>query len=194
MKLTKIPAYPQPLPVFEDPWQLKTSRQVYKNPWLEIREDAVITPGGSDGIYGVVDTRIATAVVALDDNKNVYLVGQYRYPTKHYSWEIVEGGCEGSDSALETAKRELREEAGLVAMDWMQLGDEIHLSNCISSEIGFIFLARDLKEVESSPEETEQLCLIKIPFAEALLRVESGEIRDSMSIIGLYRAKRALSY
>lgn len=192
MKLTKFSPYPEPLPVFGNPWTVKDSRPIYKNPWMEIREDAVITPGGSDGIYGVVSARIATAVVALDEDRNIYLVGQYRYPTNHYSWEVIEGGTEGTNSALETAKLELREEAGLLAQDWIQLGDEVHISNCFSSEIGFTFLARDLQIVESSPEDTEQLSLIKIPFAEALLRVESGEIRDSMSIIGIYRAKRFL--
>lgn len=191
MKLIS-PPFPTLLPVFESPWQTESSREIYKNPWIELREDRVITPGGSRGIYGVVTTRIATGVVALDSDNNIYLVGQYRYPTCHYSWEIIEGGTEGTDGTLDTAKRELREEAGLIAGNWTQMGDEFHLSNCFSSEIALVFLATNLEVVPSEPEDTEQLSITKIPFAEAILRVESGEIRDAVSIIGLYRAKRML--
>ena len=193
MKLISAPVFPALLPVFSNPWQTKSSKSIYANPWIRVREESVITPGGSEGIYGVVDTRIATGVVALDEQMNVYLVGQYRYPTKHYSWEIIEGGAEGSQTALETAQRELAEEAGLKANEWVQLGDEFHLSNCFSSEIAIVFLARGLVDVPAAPEDTEQLSLLKIPFNEAILRVESGEIRDAVSIVALTRAKKYLS-
>ena len=192
MKLLDVEAFPAPLPTFENPWQTTDSRKIYKNPWIDLREDKVITPGGSPGIYSVVDTRIATGVVALDEQFNIYLVGQYRYPTKHYSWEIIEGGSEGDDNALQTAKKELREEAGLEAEHWTQLGAEFHLSNCFSSEIGVVFIAQGLKVVPNSPDDTEQLTLIKIPFSEAILRVESGEIKDAVSIVALMRAKKVL--
>lgn len=193
MKLIPTSPFPAALPTFESPWQSRSSKLVYENPWIKLREDSVITPGGSPGIYSVVDTRIATGVVALDSDNNVYLVGQYRYPTKNYSWEIIEGGSEGTQGALETAKRELVEEAGLEAQEWIQLGEEFHLSNCFSSEVGFVFIARGLKDVPSQPDETEQLTLIKIPFAEALKRVDSGEIKDAVTIIALTRAKAYLA-
>jgi 8-oxo-dGTP pyrophosphatase MutT (NUDIX family) len=192
MSLIPTDPFPAPLPTFSNPWQTKSSKEIYKNPWIRVKEDQVITPAGTPGIYSVIDTRIATAVVALDDNNNIYLVGQYRYPTNHYSWEVVEGGSEGSQGALETAKRELAEEAGLTADSWMQLGEEFHLSNCFSSEVAFAFLARGLSNVAASPDETEVLALIKIPFEETIQRVQSGEIRDALSIIALGRAKEFL--
>jgi 8-oxo-dGTP pyrophosphatase MutT (NUDIX family) len=179
--------FPEPLQTFKNPWQTLSSQEIYKNPWIRIREDQVITPSGAAGIYSVVDTRIATAVVALDSQHNIYLVGQYRYPTKRYSWEVIEGGSEGQQGALETAKRELQEEAGLKAANWQQIGAEFFLSNCFSSEVAYVFLATELSEVESLPDTTEDLTITKIPFSEALSRVDSGEISDALSIIALYR-------
>lgn len=163
------------------------SSQIYRNPWICLREDQVITPSGNPGIYSVVDTRIATAVVALDQQNNIYMVGQYRYPINSYSWEVIEGGSEGTQTALETAQRELVEEAGLQAGDWQQIGDAFYLSNCFSSEVGYVFLARDLTEVGSQPDPTEELMLTKIPFEEALKRARNGEISDALSLIALYR-------
>lgn len=189
MKPIVTPPFPAALPVFSNPWKTLSTKDIYRNPWIDIKENKVITPSGAEGIYGVVHTRIATAVVAIDDDNNVFLVGQYRYPTNHYSWEVIEGGSEGTQGALETAKRELAEEAGLEAEEWIQLGEEFHLSNCFSSEVAFAFLAKGLKEVAAKPDDTEILALAKIPFTEAIKRVESGEIRDALSIIALGRAR-----
>ena len=175
-----------------NPWKKYGSRVVYENPWIKVREDQVIGPSGHASIYGVVDTRIATGVVALTPDNQVYLVGQFRYPTDEYSWEIIEGGADEAENPLETAKRELREEAGLKAGYWIQLGGECHLSNCFSSEVGYLYLARDLKEVGSQPDETEILELKKVPFKECLRMVETGEIKDAITIIAIFRAERLL--
>ncbi len=139
----------------KNPWKTINSKVVYKNDWIQVREDNVIRPDGKPGIYGVVETRIATGVIAVTPENEIYLVGQYRYPTDCYSWEIIEGGTELDESPLETAKRELREEAGLLAESWEQLGGEIHLSNCFSTEIGVFFLAKGLTIVQAEPEGTE---------------------------------------
>ena len=176
----------------ENPWKRIESRTVYTNPWLTLREDRVIRPDGKSGIYTVVETRIATGVVALTPDEEIYLIGQYRYPTEEYSWEIVEGGSDPGEDPLDTAKRELREEAGLVAAQWAALGGEIHLSNCISSEVGRLYIARDLTEVAPEPDDTEVLQTKKMPFTEALKMVDSGEIKDAMSILGILRVARML--
>lgn len=175
----------------KNPWKTLDSKVVYENPWIRVREDAVVRPDGKPGIYGVVETRLATGVIALTPENEVYLVGQYRYPMDSYSWEIIEGGSDDDESALDAAKRELREEAGLEASHWETLGPEIHLSNCHSNERGYLFLATGLTEVESSPDGTEELVIRKVPLAEALAMVDSGEIADAMSIMALLRLDRA---
>ena len=180
------------LNMIENPWKKISSKIVYSNPWITVREDEVIRPDGKAGIYGVVETRVATGVVAIDNNHNIFLVGQYRYPTDCYSWEIIEGGAEEGEEAILAAKRELLEEAGLVANEWIQLGPEVQLSNCHSSEIGYLFLARDLTQQKNSPDDTEVLELKSIPFQEAYDMLSSGQISDCISIVGIERAKRYL--
>ncbi len=175
-----------------NPWSTLSSRLIYENPWITIREHQVISPGGTPGIYGVVETRLATGVVALTDDGGIYLVGQYRYPVGEYSWEIPEGGANHGEPGLEAAKRELREETGISAREWSQLGGEIHLSNCFSAERGELFLARGLTQGACSPDDTELLQVRVVPFSEALRMVDAGEIKDSLSVIGILRTSRLL--
>lgn len=176
-----------------NPWKTLSSRVVYKNPWITLREDDVITPSGTKGIYGVVDCKIATGVVAITKENKVVLVGQYRYTMDEYSWEIIEGGTEAGEDPMEAAKRELQEEAGYKSSDFKILGGEIHLSNSHSSERGLLYLAKELAGVPSSPEETEVLAIKEVSFNTAIELIENGEIKDALSIIGIYRAGRLLN-
>lgn len=173
-----------------NPWRRVASRVVYENPWIRVREDEVIRPDGAPGIYGVVETRLATGVLALTPADEVYLVGQYRYALDIYSWEIVEGGADPGERALEACKRELREEAGLIAAHWAPLGGEIHLTNCHSSERAYLYVATGLRHVGAAPEGTEELEVRKVPFAEALAMVDRGEIQDAVSIMAILRLDR----
>ena len=175
-----------------NPWKNTGTKLIYENPWIRVREDQVISPTGSVGIYGVVETRLATGVVALTDDMQIYLVGQYRYPVKEYSWEIPEGGANHGESGLSAAQRELKEETGLSAKQWERLGGEVHLSNCFSDEHGELFLARGLTAGDASPDDTELLKIRSMPFSEALEMVDRGAIKDSLSIIGILRAARLL--
>lgn len=170
----------------KNPWKTLSKETIYESPWIKVREDKVIAPDGSDSIYNVVETKLAVGILAIK-NDEVYLVGQYRYPIEQYSWEIIEGGVEEGESALETAKRELREEAGLVADKWTELGHKIHLSNCMSDEVGILFLAEDLKEVDKDPDPTEVLEVKKIRIAEARKLIEDGHITDSLTLIAFSR-------
>lgn len=152
----------------------------------------MIRPDGHKGIYSVVETRLATGVVAMTPNQEIYLVGQYRYPLDFYSWEIIEGGSDPGETPLEAAQRELREEAGLTAAKWEQLGDEIHLSNCHSSERAYLYLATELTKVKANPEGVEELQIHYLPFSEVLTLVDNGYIKDAMSIMAILRLARYL--
>ena len=176
----------------ENPWKTLSTRHIYSNPWMSVREDQVIRPDGQDGIYGVIDARAATGVVALTPERDIYLVGQYRYPTDVYSWEIIQGGADEDEDPLSACKRELQEEAGLIAETWTPIGGEIHLSNCISSERGYIFVAEGLSETEASPDGTEVLQLKQVPLREAVRMAVSGEIVDAVSIIGILLTEKWL--
>ena len=168
-----------------NPWKTLSSEVKYQNPWISVREDQVIRPDGESGIYGVVDCRVATGVLALTETDELYLVGQYRYPMDYYSWEIIEGGAEIGEDPMDACKRELQEEAGLAAAQWEPLGHEIHLSNCHSSERGYLYVARELSHVGASPEGTEELQVKKVPWSEAVSMVMRGEIADAFSIMAI---------
>lgn len=177
----------------KNPWIKTDSKVVYDNPWITVVEDKVITPSGANGIYGTVQFKNkAIGIVPLDNEGNIYLVGQFRYPLNEYSWEIPEGGSPANEQPLETAKRELLEETGLTANHWEYLG-KIHTSNSVCNEVGYLYIATDLTEGISQPESTEVLKIKKIPLQKAVEMVMKSEITDSMSMAAILMAWQKLS-
>jgi 8-oxo-dGTP pyrophosphatase MutT (NUDIX family) len=167
-----------------NPWRTVSSRQVYENPWISVREDQVVRPDGEPGIYGVVHYKnVAVGVLAIEED-HVYLVGQYRYPLETYSWEIPEGGCPEGEEPLSAARRELREETGLEAASWRMLG-EAYLSNSVADEYAVWFLATGLVPGKERPEGTEKIRVRRVPLREALAMALDGGITDALSIVAL---------
>jgi 8-oxo-dGTP pyrophosphatase MutT (NUDIX family) len=175
------------LPRRRGPWQITGTREVYKNPWIRVREDQVIRPNGSAGIYGVVELTPAVGVVAIDSAGRVLLVGQYRYTTDVYSWEVVTGYAGADEEPLLGAQRELREETGFAAARWTPLGI-CQISNSVTDQIGFLYLAEDLTAGPAAPDETEEIALRKVPLASALAMAQRSDIVQAFSLAGLYRA------
>ncbi|MDQ1590972.1 MAG: hypothetical protein QOG71_1599 [Pyrinomonadaceae bacterium] len=170
----------------KNPWTVVSTRHIYDNSWISVREDAVIQPDGGRGIYGVVHFKnIAIGVLAVEDDF-IYLVGQYRYPLECYSWEIPEGGCGEGEDPLDAARRELEEETGLRAKHWRKLG-EAYLSNSVSDELAIWYVATGLTQGERRPEGTEQLEVRRVPFGDALRMTLSGEITDAISQLAIMR-------
>ena len=175
-----------------NPWQILGERNIYDNQWINVTEYDVINPGGGRGIYGKVHIKnIAIGVVVLDENLDTYLVGQYRFTLNEYSWEIPEGGGALGVDPLESAKRELREETGLIAHEWSVI-QKLHTSNSITDEFSLVFLARQLEQHDAMPEETEQLVIKKLPFEEAWQMTKNGLITDAISVAAIQRVKLML--
>jgi 8-oxo-dGTP pyrophosphatase MutT (NUDIX family) len=172
------------------PWTTLTSREVYRNPWIRVREDTVRRPDGSPGIYGVVTTALAVGVLALTDADEVVLVGQWRYTLDAYSWELVEGGAHDGEDSLTAAQRELREEAGYAAARWERLGGDLAVSNSVTDERAELWLATDLTPVPAAPEPTEDLTVRTVPLDEALALVDRGELTDVLTVVGLLTLDR----
>lgn len=169
----------------ENPWQTLNSTVRYENPWLSIRHEDVVTPAGTPGIYGVVSFKNkAVGVVPIDADGYTYLVGQYRYPLNEYSWEIPEGGSPIGTDPLESARRELREETGLVAQRWTKIA-RIHTSNSATDEEGFLYIAEELEQGDHEPEDTEQLHVRRLPLVEAVEMAMRSEITDALSVSAL---------
>ena len=178
--------------IYENPWQTHSSEIKYDNPWIRVQEHQVTNPAGKPGIYGTVSFKnYAVGVIPLDSAGFTWLVGQYRYTLGCYSWEIPEGGCPLNETPLDAAKRELSEETGLIAKHYEQILF-MHLSNSVSDEEAYVFLAADIQEGIAHPEETEQLQLKKLPFSEAYQMVLNGEITDSLSVAGILKVQMLL--
>lgn len=172
-----------------NPWTIISEKNIYENKWIGVTEYAVINPSGGEGIYGKVHFKnVAVGIVALDDQEQLWLVGQFRFTLNQYSWEIPEGGAPVGTDPLESAKRELKEETGIDATDWKHLLT-MHLSNSVSDELAIVYLATGLQEGEAAPEDTEDLHTRKVPLEEAWQMVENGIITDSMSVAAITKIK-----
>lgn len=173
----------------KNPWTIHSRETRYDNNWISVWHHEGLNPVGGAGIYGVVHFKNqAIGVVALDEEMNIYLVGQYRFPLQRFSWEIPEGGGPLGEDPLDSAKRELLEETGLVATHW-EVITRMDLSNSVSDEEGVVFLARGLEQREAEPEDTEQLFVKKVPFEEAYRMVKDFEITDSLSVAAIQKVK-----
>lgn len=174
-------------------WTTLSQEDIYENPWIKLEEHQVVNPGGGKGIYGKVHYKnIAIGIVALDGENNTWMVGQHRYVLDEWSWEIPEGGGPIGKDVLESAKRELLEETGLRAKDWKEVL-KAHLSNSVSDEVAYVFLAQDLSQGKHEREATEaDMQVKKLPFKEALDLVLEGKITDALSVMAILKVARML--
>ncbi len=168
-------------------WRRRSRTIAYANPWMEVFHDEVDRPDGSPGIYGVVHFRnMAVGVVAVDDAGRLLLVGQHRYPLDAYSWEIPEGGAALDEPALDGAVRELAEETGFEASEWRELC-RFSLSNSVTDELGVLFLATGLRAGVAAPEPSEDLAIRWATLDEVLAEIDTAEIHDILTIVGVTR-------
>jgi ADP-ribose pyrophosphatase len=161
----------------------KSSKVVYQNKWMTVKEDQVEFEGGMEGIYGVVEKPDFVLVIPYDQGK-LHLVKQYRYTVKGSYWEFPQGSYEGTPALepIEVVKKELKEETGLVPAHLQQLG---HLFEAYgySNQGFYIFLATDLTQKETEFEPTEIGMLNKaVTVSEFEEMVRNGEIKDSPTL------------
>jgi ADP-ribose pyrophosphatase len=159
------------------------SREIYRNPWLVLREDDIRRPDGSSGIYGVVDKQTYALVMAHDRNR-FRLVEQFRYPLGARRWEFPQGTAPDLADAepAELAARELREETGLRATSFEALG-QLDTAPGMTSQRGWVFLATGITEGEAEREHEEQdMRSAWFPREEVEQMMRAGVIADAQSI------------
>ena len=175
------------------PWPTKQSKEIYTNDWIRIREDQVVRPDGTEGLYGVVSLhQPAVFVVALTSDEEVALVELDRH-TVGRSLEVPAGGTDG-ELPMDAAKRELLEEAGRVADDWRQLGRFSSL-NGICEAPGFVFLALDVRRsdpdaIEVSQAQTQEgISQVRlVPLLDVFELIRTGGITDAETVASLMHA------
>ena len=171
------------------PWITESTRPVYANPWIRVREDVARLPDGRTTIYGVVECGEAVGVLPFVDRDTVLLVGQYRYVARDFYWEMPTGAHHAGESLEATAQRELAEEAGYEAGRLVKLCD-FHTSKSILREVANLYVAEDLRPASRPPDHTEFIERRAFPFGEVVAMVERGEIKDSMTVIAVLHAAR----
>ncbi len=167
-------------------WVRHASDVAYENPWIRVEHDTVTTPGGSPGVYGVVRFKNnAVGVIPIDDDGYTWLVGQHRYTVDEYTWEMPAGGCPVGESIEATAHRELAEETGLRAARLVPMFQNIQLTNSVTDERAWCFVARDLRQLDADPEDTEDLAVRRLPVSDAIEMALRNEIVDAFTLMAL---------
>jgi len=168
-------------------WKTLSSELVYESAWIAVNKHQTTNPAGKPAIYSVVNFKnLAIGILPLSTEGFTWLVGQWRYPLNAYSWEIPEGGGPLGEEPVETAKRELKEETGIVAVKFEEIM-QLHLSNSATDEHAFVFLATGLSFEEAEPEETEDLKVKKVHISEAFQMVLNGDITDAISVAAIMK-------
>jgi 8-oxo-dGTP pyrophosphatase MutT (NUDIX family) len=166
-----------------------SSREVYRNHWLRLREDRILRSDGSEGIYGVVEKPPCAIIIPIQE-KNIWLVEQYRYTIEERVMELPQGGWE--EDAVhpeELARGELKEEMGLEAAEMTLLGSN-WIAYGFTRQKQYVFLASGLTETEKTPDvEEHDLTSHCISIAEFEQRMLDGRIQDGCTLAawGLYR-------
>lgn len=150
----------------------------------------MVHPNGHPGEHGVVVTPRASAAIVLDGN-DVLLARQARFAVDELVVEIVKGGAAPTETPQDAAERELREELGLVAARWNNLGQVYEIPSIVQEPI-WVFLARDVSAVETELEDVETIDLVRMPFRDAYLAAARGELRDAVTCVALMRVRQFL--
>ena len=173
------------------PYVRHSTRKVYDNPWMSVREDEVTRTNGEEGIFGVITMVAGSTVLPIDENNCTYMVEEFKYGIEKNSLELVSGAIDRHESPLDGAKRELKEELSCVANEWVSLG-VVHPFTTIVNSPNYIFLARRLDFVRAEIPSEDHLKSVKVPFEDALDMVLRSEVIHAASCVAILKAARLL--
>jgi ADP-ribose pyrophosphatase len=174
------------------PWTIVESQQKYRHELVEVHEDQVIKPDGTPGTYATVKVKAGVSVLALDEGGTVHLAKEFRYAIGRYSLEVVGGAIEDGEQPVQAAQRELREEMGIEANEWIELGQVDPLTSIIDSP-STLFLARDLTFKEKKQKGSERIEVIKLSMDDAMSMVIDSRITHGTSCALILRAHAHIS-
>lgn len=174
------------------PWRINGTRRVYRNALIEVNEDEVTRPDGRPGTYATVRMKDGVNVLAVDEGGNAFFAQEFRYALGRINVETVAGGIDEGEAPEAAARRELREELGIEAEEFVELGTLYQATSIINSASA-LFLARRLSFTEKEPDASEKIEVVKMPLAEAVARALNGEITHSNTCVLVLRAHAYLN-
>ena len=164
-----------------------STETVFEGKIVTVRVDAVSLPNGVKVVREVVEHRPAVAIVPFDDNGEVILVSQFRYPVGEQLLEVPAGIIEVSETPEQCADRELQEEIGYRAREMRSLGS-FWTAPGFSDELMYAFIATGLEPSRLESDEDEDITVVRVPVSRIREMIEAGEIRDSKTIAALLMA------
>ena len=167
------------------------TRRVYSGRVIDLDISEVTLPNGVTTRLELIRHPGGAAVAALDEKNRICLLRQYRHAADGWLWELPAGKIDKREPPLETAQRELADEAGVAASDWTPLGQMLP-SPGVFCEVIYLWMARGLSAVTQAPEEDELLEVHWVDFEEAWAMALDGRIRDGKTLAGLLRARAYL--
>lgn len=169
------------------PWKTLSSREVYRDPWIALQVDDVLRPDGKPGIHSIIHIKPGITVVAMDAERHLYLAEEFHYGIGRWMIQGVSGGCEDGEDPLATAQRELREELGIVASKWTDLGGIEPITSSVAAPAQ-LFFAEELTFVEAAYEGSELIRRVKVSWDEAMRMAQDGRIAHGVTLALLLRA------
>ncbi len=173
------------------PFTIKERKQVYKNPWIEVTEDKVLHDNGKSGLFGTVKMKPGVSILVIEEEGNAYLTDEFHYVIGKNSLEVVSGGIDGDENPLAAAKRELKEELGIEADEWVELGVVDPFTTLINSP-AYLFLARKPRFVEKHEDDFENIKLVKMKFKDVVKMVMESKITHGPSCAAILKANEFL--
>lgn len=171
------------------PWKILATSVAYQDRWLRVTRDDVLRPDGQPGTHSVAHLMPGVAVLAVDDDGVAHLTEEFHYGVGRTTLEVVSGGIEAGEDPFVCAQRELREELGIEAAEWIPLGKVDPLTTSLVSPAR-LYLARRLTFLDANPEGTEQIRHVRMPFREAVEAVMSSRITQGPSCVLILKAAR----
>ncbi|HEY3963322.1 MAG TPA: NUDIX hydrolase [Planctomycetaceae bacterium] len=174
------------------PWQILKSHDIYRDAWMHVRKDDVIRPDGAPGTHGVIILNSGVSILPLDADGRVYLTDEFHYAVGRRTIEVVSGGRGAEEAPLAAARRELEEELGITADEWIDLGPVDPFTTMLCAP-AVLFLARRLNFGASRPEGTENIRCLTVDFDEVIAMVMDGRITHAPSCVLILKAARWLA-
>jgi len=174
------------------PWTIQETTQKYQNSFINVHEDQVLQPDGQPGMYATVKMKSGVAILPIDSDRVVYLTRQFRYALGKESIEVVCGAIEEDEPPFEAAQREVQEELGIKAEEWIDLG-VFDLDTSIVHCPVYLFLTKHLSFTQTNQEGTETIERLRMPLDAAVQMVMDSKITHAPSCVLILKAGNALS-